>query len=255
MRRDRELRELQEKLKAPKKGVEVDSVTTDDASFTVDDLAQHLALSQVLVATLDSIISADEDTTLDEVVGALVDGLDESEQDFVLDNVSLLLTYLKVPNTMLDSLTADDADIAEVEFATLQDIVVDAIGDKTIFDFVAHALTNDELPNLDEVSLDDVQMDWSFYKSGEECQKAKQEAKGYKKSCFKGAKDGKRGYWLYPKDFLNGKTLGVSASNHNSQAKNNDTRPPHKRVWTSESHKDFKKDLKIHKSLSKKVGV
>jgi hypothetical protein len=258
MRRDRELKKLQESLKAPKKAVETDSVATDDAGFTVDDLAQHLALSQVLVATLDSIISAEEDATLDDVLSVLTDGLDDNEVDFVLDNVGLLLTYLKVPNTMLDSLTADDADIAEVEFETLKDIVVDAIGDGTIFDFVAHALTNEKLPNLDEVSLDDVQMDWSFYSNGGECQAARKESDGFKKKCIKGYKDGQKGFWLYPKDFENSKTMGVSASNHKSKGANIKYRPSHKRVWKSSSRKSFLKSMKKHgrvKSVSKKVGV
>ncbi len=241
--------------------VKMDDIEVDAVDY--DAISDSLVLGSTLATILDAIVTSEEGASFDEVLDSIIpDDLDESEVEYLLDAVEKTLIYLKVPPTMLDNLTSDDKDISAIEMDTLREHALECIGENTIFDFVAYALYNPELPDLDEVQLDEIQMDWSFYTSGAKCAAAKKESSGFKKKCIKGYKGGVNGFWLYPKDFKNKKTLGVSAENHESKEKNKKFKPKsEERIWKGKSKTAWLKSMKKHgrikrkKANAKSVGV
>jgi len=208
------------------------------------DALEGYGIFYAVSSLLEAILNAKEigQSTLAGILHT-VSGGDIGDKD--LFTADRLLSYLKVPATMQEDLFSDDEHEAHEELELLQEIILDRMGEMSLPDFVAYALHNEDVPDMDGIVFDDASdfdMDWGFFTKKAECNKDKKS----KHSCFTGMNKGVRGFWRYAKDFTNKKTGGVSASNHVSKGKNKKFKPSNKRIWSSQSRKWMKKAMKFH---------
>jgi hypothetical protein len=243
------------------------SVNLDSAGAEVEpqvsnidtNLVGSYRLFYLLMAIVEQILASDVNN-IDELLDSLTDNLDEEQAEELYDLLGKFLTYLKVPSDMIESLTDEDEELSNAEYKLLKQLLEDTIGDNDIFEFITYALHNPDLDIVD-VELDDVQMDWAFYPKGADCNAQKAKTTGFEKRCFKGFKAGTAGFWLYPTDFEDETTSGVSAGNHESKGSNEKNKPEANRVWEAESLTAWRKSmakhgrLKTKKSTAKEVGV
>jgi len=226
-----------------------DSISEND-EITFDDIVENYKLFMKLTTLIETIANAKELklVNLKNVVEVLTEDMDEKEYEEFVDLVLKLLFYLKVSQSAIDDLLDDDDEISSMELENLIELIIERMGDNDLYEFVAYAIHNPELP--DDVETDSIQMDWVFYSNEGECQKHKNNVKNGK--CFKGY-HGKgsnfvKGYWLYPKDFGKGDTH--SASYHKSDEHITKKSGYH---WGSVVKKTFKKMMKTRMKEKKQV--
>jgi len=201
---------------------QIDAVETEN-EITFEDLVANYKLFMKLVTLIETITNAQELglKNLKNVVEVLTEDMTEEEYEEFVDLVLKMLFYLKVSQSAIDDLLDEDEEISAMELENLIELIIERMGDNDLYEFVAYAIHNPDLP--DDVDTDSIQMDWAFTpdsKGGQaKCEahikkinkKRKDDRK--KLECFFGIKNGKSGYWHYPKDFESDKG-GVSASNH-----------------------------------------
>ena len=242
-----------------------DSISEND-EITFNDVVENYKLFMKLTTLIETIANAKELklVNLKNVVEVLTEDMDEKEYEEFVDLVLKLLFYLKVSQSAIDDLLDDDDEISSMELENLIELIIERMGDNDLYEFVAYAIHNPELP--DDVETDSIQMDWAFHNNKKNCLDAKKRADKtgkFKHKCFKGYRAGKLGFWLYPKDFENSKTAGVSGQNHKSKEKKGYT----KRIWKTDSRKKWLKSMTKHtgntdfgkktqkKQLSNETGV
>jgi hypothetical protein len=183
-------------------------VQTDNVGeeHTFDDTIEAYKTFSILSNIISILLNAKEMEveTFEKLLDIILDGLDEDEREKIAFIGEQLLTYIKVPESAIDDLLSDDSDIAQDEFESLVETLIDRIGDGDINEFIATALHNEM---LDTIDLDSIQYDWVFYKSKPKCKKGRagNEYNESTQQCKIGYSDGVKGFWRYPSgDFPNG---------------------------------------------------
>jgi len=234
-----------------------DSISEND-EITFDDIVENYKLFMKLTTLIETIANAKELklVNLKNVVEVLTEDMDEKEYEEFVDLVLKLLFYLKVSQSAIDDLLDDDDEISSMELENLIELIIERMGDNDLYEFVAYAIHNPELP--DDIETDSVQMDWAFYSSKSKCETHNNELENqgakFKYECFKGKHYNNNkvinGYWSYPKDFKGKK--GHSASYHKSKTTVTKTSGYH---WREKAKEAYEKLKEKAKQLSNETGV
>ena len=242
--------------------IEQDSIEQDSIELdTATSEAETYGLFSEILAILNAVLKGDKNT--EAVIEGLIEGLDEKEEDALFDLFGKVMTYLKIPDDAYDSLLDEDEDISKEELGNLKEIISQAVGEHDLYSFVYNAIFNPYEPKdkadvkADAVVSDAIMMDWSFFPTKGKCfaHKSGNKASTKKLACIFGVSDGKKGSWLFPKDFEDKETGGVSGANHKSKTKVGYS--THK--WGSSGLNKYKRSMKKRNAAtektSKRVGV
>jgi hypothetical protein len=192
----------------------------DDVTF--DDVVDTFDTFQKLSSIIEGVFNAEElnAKTFDDVLSVLKDGYDEVNQDSIDFLAGRLLDYVGLSESAYEDLTSDSVEVATIELDNLSDLIATRMDGSTLNEFVAFALANPSLDDVEvgedgSVSLDGVTLDWSFHPTRNECKKEmmgtdpdtgkKYTLKDKKMKCMQGFKGRQKGFWRYPDNGTSGR--------------------------------------------------
>ena len=177
--------------------------------ITFEDKVEEYKTFSTLQTIITMILKSEElgINNFSDLYQVLVEDLDEEENEKLIHLLYKFLEYVKVPSGIIEDLFNDDEEISQAEFENLAELIIDRIGEHSIDEFIAYALNNPDLVDID-VETDDLQYDWAFYHTEAECEKGtgnRKVPKSAKQQCVLGVKNKEIGFWRYPEgNFPNG---------------------------------------------------
>jgi len=234
-------------MKKLKQAVQTDDIqqdTASDFSDVVEGYATFGALRDLISLMINS---EDLGIKANDFFAEISEGLDDEDLDRLEFRLEQLLRYIKVPDSVAQDLLSEDDELSQSEFENVRELLIERIGDNSIDEFIAYALHNTQ---LDEIDYDNISYDWAFFPTKSQCNQDKPDTKNNVK-CMAGYHGKMKGFWRYPKDF--NKSGSISASYHTPKAKGKgNSTAPKKRIWGAEGKKSFK--LAIEKRVKTRQG-
>lgn len=189
------------------------NVDTDMATMGEDNTPSTMVMFHLLVTIVSLIINYENKGI--KTFNELLDNLLDEGGDEIEELVFKLLTYIKVTSATIEDLLDEDEEVSKSELEDVRDLLIERIGEGSIYDFVEYALNNPDLPDSD-VDMDSVEMDWAFYPNANTCKKGMGDKKNPLPDGFicavgtstsKNRKKGStptKGFWRYPKSLISG---------------------------------------------------